>query len=167
MCIRDSPNTTQLEISTITSGTTSGNLTLSRLLRGQRHDNFVGYTVKGINAATNEIIFQRKDSYGATTVDTVTKTVVPAQRGFEVGRYLTTELRWQCSCQDFSRRDSYDLYSELTKRRFPTTTVRSTKPGQVLQPDGTLSNERDIPGTFRDLGFVTVNNYYQLSLIHI
>ena len=155
-------NTTQLEISTITSGTTSGNLTLSRLLRGQRHDDYVGFTVKEISAATNEIVFQRKDSYGATTIDTVTKTVVPAHRGFIVGRYLTTELRWQCSCQDFSRRDSYDLYSELTKRRFPTTTVRSTKPGQVLQPDGTLSDERDIPGTFRDLGFVAVNNYYQL-----
>ena len=37
-------NATQLEISTITSGTTSGNLTLSRLLRGQRHDDYVGYT---------------------------------------------------------------------------------------------------------------------------
>ena len=156
------PNTTQLQISTITSSTTSGNLTLSRLLRGQRHDDYVGFTVKEISAPTNEIVFQRKDSYGATTIDTVTKTVVPAHRGFIVGRYLTTELRWQCSCQDFSRRDSYDLYSELTKRRFPTTTVRSTKPGQVLQPDGTLSDERDIPGTFRDLGFVAINNYYEL-----
>jgi hypothetical protein len=156
------PNTTQLEISTITSGNTNGNLTLSRLLRGRRYDDYVGYTVTGIDASNKEIIFQRKDSYGATTVDTVTKTVVPAHRGFTVGRYLTTELRWQCSCQDFSRRDSYDLYSELTKRRFPTTTVRSTKPGQVLQPDGTYSDERDIPGTFRDLGFVAINNFYQL-----
>jgi len=155
-------STTQFQISTILSGATSGNLTVSRLLRGNRHDDYVGYTVTGINASTNEIIFQRKDSYGATTVDTKTKTVVPAHRGFLVGRYLTTELRWQCSCQDFSRRDSYDLYSELTKKRFPTTPIRSTKPGQVLQEDGTLSNERDIPGTFRDLGFVTVNNFYQL-----
>jgi len=155
-------NATQLEISTILSGTTSGNLTLIRLLRGRRYDDYVGYTVKGSDASTNEIIFQRKDSYGATTVDTVTKTVVPAHRGFTVGRYLTTELRWQCSCQDFSRRDSYDLYSELTKRRFPSTPVRSTKPGQVLQKDGTYSNERDIPGTFRDLGFVTINNFYEL-----
>ena len=154
--------TTQLKITTITSGTTSGNLVLSRLLRGQRHDDYVGFTVKEIDAATNEIVFQRKDSYGAKTVNTVTKTVVPAHRGFLVGRYLTTELRWQCSCQDFSRRDSYDLYSELTKKRFPFTSVRSTKPGQVLQKDGTLSNERDIPGTFRDLGFVTINNYYEL-----
>ena len=42
------------------------------------------------------------------------------------------------------------------------TSVQSTKPGQVLQPDDTYSDERDIPGTFRDLGFVAINNYYQL-----
>ena len=155
-------NTTKFTVTTIGSGNTNGNLTLSRLLRGRRYDDYVGYTVTAIDASNNEIVFQRKDSYGATTVDTVTKTVVPAHRGFYVGRYLTTELRWQCSCQDFSRRDSYDLYSELTKERFPTTSVRSTKPGQVLQKDGTYSDERDIPGTFRDLGFVTINNFYQL-----
>jgi len=153
---------TQFTLTTITSGTTSGNLTLSRLLRGRDYKNYVGYTVKGLDAATKEIIFQRKDSYGATTADEKTSTVVPAQRGFLVGRYLTTELRWQCSCQDFSRRDSYDLYSDLRSDRFPRTTVRSTKPGQVLEPDGTLSDERDIPGTFRDLGFVAINSFYQL-----
>ena len=155
-------NATKLEINTITSANTSGNLTVSRLLRGRRYDDYVGFTVTAIDASNNEIVFQRKDSYGATTTNTITKTVVPAHRGFTVGRYLTTELRWQCSCQDFSRRDSYDLYSELTKRRFPVTSVRSTKPGQVLQPDDTYSDERDIPGTFRDLGFVAINNYYQL-----
>ena len=155
-------STTQFTVTTITSGTTSGNLTLSRLLRGRDYKNYVGYTVSGLDATTKEIIFQRKDSYGATTSNEITSTVVPAQRGFLVGRYLTTELRWHCSCQDFSRRDSYDLYSDLYSKRFPKTTVRSTKPGQVLQSDGTLSSERDIPGTFRDLGFVAINNFYQL-----
>tara|TARA_B100001113_G_scaffold113567_1_gene92305 strand:+ start:708 stop:3011 length:2304 start_codon:yes stop_codon:yes gene_type:complete len=155
-------NTTKFTVTTIGSGNTNGNLILSRLLRGRRYDDYVGFTVTSIDASNNEIVFQRKDSYGATTTNTITKTVVPAHRGFEVGRYLTTELRWQCSCQDFSRRDSYDLYSELTKKRFPTTSVQSTKPGKVLQKDGSLSNERDIPGTFRDLGFVVLNNYYEL-----
>ena len=46
--------------------------------------------------------------------------------------------------------------------RFPVTPIRDTKPGNVLQPDGTLSDERDIPGTFRDLGYVTINNFYEL-----
>ena len=147
---------------TITSGTTSGNATLSRLLRGYRYDDYVGYTVTGTDAATKELIFQRADSYGASTVDTVAKTTVPAHRGFAVGRYLTTELRWQCSCQDFSRRDTYDLFSELRNERFPITNIHSTKPGNVMQLDGTLTNSRDIPGTFSDLGYLTINNFYQL-----
>ena len=155
-------SSTQFTVGTILSGTTSGNVKVSRLLRGRDYKNYVGYTVTGLDAATKEIIFQRKDSYGATTIDEVTSTVVPAPRGFEIGRFLTTELRWHCSCQDFSRRDSYDLYSDLRSKRFPRTSVRSTKPGEVLQPDGTLSTERDIPGTFRDLGFTAINNFYEL-----
>ena len=155
-------STTQFTLSTLLSGTTSGNVTVSRLLRGRNYKNYVGYTVTGLDAVTKEIIFQRNESYGATTTDEVTSTVVPAHRGFLVGRYLTTELRWQCSCQDFSRRDSYDLKCQLTSKRFPRTTVRSTKPGGVLQPDGTVSEERDIPGTFRDLGFTVINNFYEL-----
>ena len=71
-------------------------------------------------------------------------------------------MRWQCSCQDFSRRDSYNLYSNLLSDKFPTTSVGKTREGQVLNPDGTLSNENDIPGVFRDLGFVTINNFYEL-----
>ena len=153
---------TTFTTTTITSGTTSGNVTLSRLLRGYRYDDYVGYTVTGTDAATKELIFQRADSYGANTVDTVAKTTVPAHRGFAVGRYLTTELRWQCSCQDFSRRDTYDLFSELRKEKFPITNIHSTKPGNVIQSDGTLTNSRDIPGTFSDLGYLTINNFYQL-----
>ena len=158
----DVTSSTEFTITTITSGSTSGNLTLNRLLKGYRYDDYVGFTVTGVDATTNEVIFQKNDSYGAKTVDTVAKTMVPAHRGFAVGRYLTTEVRWQCSCQDFSRKDSYNLYSRLTKERFPVTSIRDTKPGSVLQPDGTVSNERDIPGTFRDLGYVTINNFYEL-----
>ena len=121
-------STTQFKVTTITSGSTSGNLTLSRLLRGFRYDDYVGYTVTGSDVNTNEIIFQKKDSYGAKTVDTVAKTTVPAHRGFEVGRFLTTELRWNCSCQDFSRRDSYDLFKNSNNSRFPVTPIRDTKP---------------------------------------
>ena len=161
-------STTVFEVTTIPSGNTSGDLTLSRLLKGYRYDDYVGYTVTGSDANTNEIIFQKEDSYGGRTIDTVAKTTVPAHRGFEVldsngkRRFLTTELRWNCSCQDFSRRDSYNLFERSTESRFPTTSVRDTKPGNVLQKDGTLSDERDIPGTFRDLGFITINNFYEL-----
>jgi hypothetical protein len=153
---------TTFTFTTIDSGTTSGNLILKRLISGFRYDDYVGYTVLGFDSTTNEIIFQREDSYGTRTVNNTPRTVIPAHRGFEVGRFLTTELRWQCSCQDYMRRSGYDLYSELTKRRFPVTPITSTKPGQVLDQSGILSNERDVPGSFGDLGYVTINNFYEL-----
>ena len=155
-------NATQFTVRTLTTGTTSGNLTLFRLIKGFRYDDYVGYTVTGSDTSTNEIIFEKKDSYGAKTVDTIAKTTVPAHRGFAVGRFLSTELRWNCSCQDFSRRDSYDLFSNLNNRRFPVTSIRDVKPGNVIENDGTLSDRRDDPGVFRDLGYVTINNFYQL-----
>ena len=153
---------TVFTFTTIDSGVTSGNMIVNRLIPGYRYDDYVGYTVTGVDVTKNEIIFQRDDSYGTITVDEQYVTQIPAQRGFTVGRYLTTELRWQCSCQDFMRRDGYNLYSELTSRRFPVANIHSTKPGQVQNDDNTLSDERDIPGSFADLGYVTVNNFYQL-----
>lgn len=153
---------TQLTFTTIESGTTSGNLIVNRLIQGYAYDNYVGYTVTGTDATTNEIIFQRKDSYGATTINNVTQTVVPAHRGFLPGRFLTTELRWQCSCHDFLRRDGFNLYKESQKRKFPVTTIHSTKPGQSENKDNTLDNVRDNPGVYTDLGYIAVNNFYQL-----
>ena len=153
---------TQFKFTKIPTGTTSGNLTLFRLIRGFRYDDYVGYTVTGSDATTNEIIFQKADSYGAKTVDTIAKTTVPAHRGFAVGRFLTTELRWNCSCQDFSRRDSYDLFSQNNHERFPVTAIRDTKPGNIIQNDGSIDERRDEPGVFRDLGYVTINNFYEL-----
>ena len=153
---------TQFKFTTIPTGTTSGNLTLFRLIRGFRYDDYVGYTVTGSDATTNEIIFQKADSYGAKTVDTIAKTTVPAHRGFAVGRFLTTELRWNCSCQDFSRRDSYDLFSQKNHEKFPVTAIRDTKPGNIIQNDGSIDERRDEPGVFRDLGYVTINNFYEL-----
>jgi len=153
---------TQFKFTTIPTGTTSGNLKLFRLIRGFRYDDYVGYTVTGSDATTNEIIFQKADSYGAKTVDTIAKTTVPAHRGFAVGRFLTTELRWNCSCQDFSRRDSYDLFSQNNHEKFPITAIRDTKPGNIIQNDGSIDDRRDEPGVFRDLGYVTINNFYEL-----
>ena len=155
-------SSTELKFTTIPTGTTSGNLKLFRLIRGFRYDDYVGYTVTGSDATTNEIIFQKADSYGAKTVDTIAKTTVPAHRGFAVGRFLTTELRWNCSCQDFSRRDSYDLFSQNNHEKFPVTAIRDTKPGNIIQNDGSIDDRRDEPGVFRDLGYVTINNFYEL-----
>ena len=102
---------------TITSGTTTGNAKVNRLIRGFDYTDYVGFTVTGSDATTKEIIFQRKDSYGAKTVSGSTATVVPAHRGFKVGRFLTTELRWQCSCQDYTKRRGYNLFEDRTKKK--------------------------------------------------
>ena len=155
-------STTQFTITTIDSGLTSGNLTVNRLIIGFRYDDYVGYTVKTVDVTTNEIVFYRADSYGAQTTNSLTETVVPAPRGFEVGRFLTTEIRYQCTCQDYTRRDGYNLYDEVTKRRFPVTPITSTKGGQYLNKDGTTTDQRDSVGVFGDLGYVTINNFYQL-----
>jgi hypothetical protein len=153
---------TSFTFETIDSGSSSGGLILSRLIEGYRYDDYVAYTVSGLDATTNEIIFQRDDSYGTTTSNQKSQTVVPAQRGFEVGRFLTTDVRWQCSCQDYQRRSGYNLFSKLLSKRFPVTAITSTKPGEIDNKDGSTSNERDIPGSFSDLGYITVNNFYNL-----
>jgi hypothetical protein len=153
---------TQLTFSTIVSNSTTGNLTLTRLIPGYRYDDFVGYTAIGTDVTTNELIFQRGDSYGTKTTNGNTETIVPAHRGFTVGRFLTTELRWQCGCQDYTRRSGYNLYKEIQTRKFPVTAITSTKPGQAENRDGTLSDTRDLPGTFSDLGYISINNFYQL-----
>ena len=86
-------STTTFTFLTITSSSTSGNASKS-IDQGFDYTDHVGFTVTGSDATTKEIIFQRKDSYGAKTISGQTATVVPAHRGFTVGRYLTTELRW-------------------------------------------------------------------------
>ena len=155
-------NATQFTFETLTSGSTSGAAIVYRLIKGYRYDDYVGFTLIGSDASTNEVIFARDDSYGTQTINNKAQIRVPAYRGFEVGRYLTTELRWQCSCQDFSRKAGYNLYSEDRNSRFPVTAITSTKPGQILQKDGTLSDQRDSPGSFGDLGYIAINNFYEL-----
>jgi len=153
---------TQFTITTITSGATSGNATVIRLIMGFRYDDYVGYTVNTVDATTNEIVFYRTDSYAAQTINNKTETVVPAARGFEVGRFLTTEVRYQCTCQDYTRRSGYNFFKEGMHKNFPVTAIGSTKPGQYLDKDGSLINQRDNVGVFSDLGHVAINNFYQL-----
>ena len=156
-------SSTQLQFTTIDSGVTAGTLVVSRLIAGYDYNNYVGYTLTGIDYTNTELIFQRSDSYGAKTVNNKAVTTVPAERGFIVGRFLTTEMRYQCSCQDFTRRSGYNLYSADTSDRFPVTPIDSVKPGQRLNKNNTLTNERDDDGVYHDLGFVTpVANFYQL-----
>jgi len=153
---------TVFEVTTIESGSTSGNLTVTRRIKGFRYDDYVGYTATGTDATTNEIIFQKDDSYGARTVNNKPETIVPAHRGFTVGRFLTTEVRYQCSCADYSRRDGYNLYEEVMRRRYPVTPITSTKGGQRVDRDNQVIDQRDDVGSYSDLGYITINNFYQL-----
>jgi hypothetical protein len=166
-------NSTQFTVTTVTSASTTGSLTVQRRIRGYDYNNYVGYTSTGVDLATNEILFQRDDSYGTRMFDPVTnlpsptgqgvpKTVVPAHRGFIVGRYLTTEVRYQCTCQDYLKRETYNFYKEQNKRKFPNTLAGSVRPGFNLNRDGTLVPTRDDVGVYSDFGYVVINNFYQL-----
>lgn len=165
---------TQFTVQSVAPATTGGAGLLSRRIRGYDYNDYVGYTVTGTDITTNEILFQRNESYATRLVDNVAKTIVPAHRGFTVGRYLTTEIRYQCSCPDFMRRQTYNLYKDARKKRIPITPITSVKPGQRLgrEVDATTGeetentfttyNQRAQEGVYSDIGYVAVNNFYQL-----
>jgi len=164
-------SSTQFTVTSVAPSTTSGTGVLSRRIRGYNYNDYVGYTVTGVDITTNEILFQRDDSYGNRIFDPetglpatqgITKTITPAHRGFEVGRYLTTEIRYQCTCQDFLRRESYNFYKDSSKTKFPRTPADIVKPGQRLDRDGNVVNTRDNVGVYNEFGYVPVNNFYEL-----
>ena len=164
---------TQFTVTSVAPATTGGTGILNRRIRGYNYNDYVGYTVTGTDPTTSEILFQREDSYGTKVIDDKPKTITPAHRGFEVGRFLTTEIRYQCTCPDFARREQYNFYKEARKRKIPITPLSSLKPGQRLGRDQdatgaetedtfTTYNTRDLPGVYEDFGYVPVNNFYEL-----
>lgn len=164
-------SSTQFTVTSVAPATTSGTGLLSRRIRGYNYDDYVGYTVTGTDITTNEILFQRDDSYGNRIFDPgtglpssqgISKTIVPAHRGFEVGRYLTTEIRYQCTCPDFLRRETYNFYKDSSKAKFPRTPADIVKPGERLDRNGNVIETRDDIGVYNDFGYVPVNNFYQL-----
>ena len=155
---------TQFTVIAISSTTTSGAGILKRRIKGYDYNNYVGYTVTGVDLATNEILFQRDDSYGTKIVNDKAATVVPAHRGFiaSSNRFLTTEIRYQCNCADFMKRKTYNLYEESAKERFPRTSIDSVVPGERKNREGTVIDSRDNIGVFNDFGYSPVSNFYQL-----
>lgn len=153
---------TQFSVENYVSGATGGAVVVNRRLRGYDYENYVGYTVTGTDLNTNEVLFQRDDSYGAVTTNNRTDIVVPAQRGFLVGRYLTTEIRYQCTCADYMRRENLNLYEEASKRRIPRTPITSVVEGSRIDRDGNTVNTKDDVGVFNDLLYISINNFYQL-----
>ncbi len=155
-------NATRFTVTSLTSATTSGNAKVFRRIRGFDYNDYVGYTCTGIDAQNEEILFQRADSYATKIVNDRPTTITPAHRGFTVGRFLSTEIRYQCSCSDYLRRERFNLYKEATRRQFPSTTITNVKPGQRQERDGNVVNTRDDVGVYSDFGYVAVNNFYNL-----
>jgi hypothetical protein len=155
-------SSTQFTVQSVLSFTTTGSGICYRRIRGYEYNDYVGYTVTGINIATNEILFQRDDSYATTIINDKAETISPAARGFELGRYLTTEIRYQCTCPDYSRRETFNLFKESDRQRFPRTPAGIVKPGQRITRDNTVINTRDDVGVYSEFGYVAVNNFYNL-----
>jgi len=152
-------SSTTFTVTTIDSGSTTGTATVYRLIEQFNYNDYVGYTVKSIDNINNEIVFQRNDSYGAQTVNGVTQLIAPAHRGFAVGNFLTSELRYQCTCQDFTKRSSYNLYRDNSRDRFPETAITSVKPGTILNKDNSTTPVRENVGVFSDLGYMSTANF--------
>ena len=155
-------NTTQFSVTSIISATTTGAGILYRRIKGYDYNEYVGYTVTGVDLATDEILFQRDDSYGTKVINDKATTGVPAHRGFITDRFLTTEIRYQCDCPDFMRRKNYNLYETSDKERFPRTGIESVVPGTRQDREGDTINARDNIGVYDDFGYAPVSNFYQL-----
>lgn len=154
---------TQLQFSTYDSGVTAGSMIVKRLVIGYDYEDYVGYTFTAIDYSTNELIFQRKDSYGAKTVNNTPVTTAPAHRGFTVGRFLTTEIRYQCTCQDYMHKNNYNLFDNSQNSKLPVTPITSVKPGDSLNKDNSITPNRDNPGVHTDFGFsATVSGFYDI-----
>ncbi len=157
---------TVFTVTTIGTASATGTATVYRLIEQYNYGDYVGYTVTSVDEINNEIVFQRADSYGVQTINNTPELTVPAQRGFAVGRFLTSELRYQCTCQDYTRREGYNLYSDNSRERFPETAITSVKPGTLLNKDNSVSDIRENVGVFSDLGYNSSNNFNQLPDYH-
>lgn len=154
---------TQLQFTTFDSGVTAGSLIVKRLIISYDYSDFVGYTLTDIDSTTSELVFQRADSYGATLKNNTPVTTAPAHRGFEVGRFLTTEMRYQCTCQDYMHKNNYNLFDNNPASRIPVTPITSVKPGDSLNKNNSITPNRDNPGVHSDFGFsATVSGFYDI-----
>lgn len=154
---------TQLQFSTYDSGVTAGSLIIKRLIIGYDYNDYVGYTLTGIDSTTNELIFQRAASYGAQLVNNKPTNNSPAHRGFAVGRFLTTEMRYQCTCQDYMHKNNYNLLDSNSANSIPITPITSVKPGDSLNKDNSITPNRDNPGVHSDFGYsAIVSGFYDI-----
>jgi len=99
------------------------------------------------------------------TVVSLTAMQVPASGPPNVGEFLTTEMRSQCTCPDFLGREGFNLYEASLRRKYPYTKVLNMDPGYYdggpLEASRT-SNSIDYPGFARSFGFIYLNEIYNI-----
>jgi hypothetical protein len=94
-----------------------------------------------------------------------TTIVVPATGPPLVGEFLTTEIRVQCSCQDFLNREGFNFYNLSVKQRYPYTSILNVDPGFFdggPSASGRVSPSSDYPGYARTFGFIYLNKIYTI-----
>ena len=100
------------------------------------------------------------------TVVNSTTLAVPAREDPAVGEYLTTEMRYACSCPDYLSRRNFNLYEYGTKDFYPYTKPINMRPGNYDAGDmgGTrFVDASDDPGYVRDFGFIYLNQIYNIA----
>jgi hypothetical protein len=88
---------------------------------------------------------------------------VPASGLPAVGEYFSTEMRFQCTCQDFLAREGFNLYDASLRRKYPYTKTQNLDPGTYLAGNmqtPRVSDSADDPGYVRTFGFIYINEIY-------
>jgi hypothetical protein len=119
-------------------------------------------TTPSINPDFNTLFLSAAENQSWSVVDSNT-IVIPATGPPLVGEFLTTEIRVQCSCQDFLNRESFNFYNLSLKQRYPYTKTQNIDPGYFdAGPNAPtrLSPSSDYPGYVRTFGFIYLNKIY-------
>ena len=119
-------------------------------------------TPPSINPDFNTLFLSVAENQSWSVVNSNT-IVVPATGPPLVGEFLTTEIRVQCSCQDFLNREGFNFYNLSLKQRYPYTKVQNIDPGYFdAGPNAPtrLSTSSDYPGYVRTFGFIYLNEIY-------
>jgi hypothetical protein len=118
-----------------------------------------------INPIFNTLFLSVAANTSWTVVDANTM-AVPATGPPAVGEFLTTEIRVQCSCQDFLNREGFNLYDTSIKQRYPFTRVQNIDAGYYdagSSANSRVSTSSDYPGYARTFGFIYLNEIYNIA----
>jgi hypothetical protein len=119
-------------------------------------------TTPSLNPNFNTLFLSFSEDASWSVVDANT-IVVPATGPPLAGEFLSTEIRVQCSCQDFLSRESFNFYNLSLKQKYPYTQVLNIDPGFFdAGPDAPTRqvSSADYPGYVRSFGFIYLNKIY-------